>query len=90
MVVLLVSLVLGEDSRISQLAAGARYEPPVQHTEMQWVEGSNMGDADATSAPTPDVNLPDPHNPPISTALPEPEYSQGVSQLPRMELLYLD
>jgi len=90
MVVLLVSLALGEDSQISQLAAGARFEPPVQHTEMQWAEGSDMGNAEANSASTPDVNLLDPHNPPIPTALPEPEYSQGVSQLPRMELLYVD
>jgi len=90
MVMLLVSLALGEDSQISQLAAGARFEPPAQNSGSQWVDAPDIGNADADAAATYETGLADTPDPYIAAAEPDPAQPPIEWQAPRVELLYVD
>jgi len=84
LVILLVNLVLGEDGEISQLAAGARFQPVEQQGAAQWAEAPSMGNADANPGVIPVV----PPSPPMAAAQFESAQPLAESQMPRVELLY--
>ena len=88
LVIVLVNLVLGEGGKISQLAAGARFQPTEQQGATQWAQGPGMGNADASLHARPGVMPVVPPSQPMAAAQPESARPLAESQLPRVELLY--
>ena len=94
MLVLLVGLSLGEDSEISRLAADAEFHPAEHETETQWAGSPGTSNADTnpdtSMSASPSVILPTPSDPLAADAQPEPAGPSIESQMPRVELLYVN